>query len=88
MLAQARDGQLPAGPSPDALKDAALAYLRVVTFGSDLPDRPHVAEALLRAAQLQEKLNDPTAAGRPLPPPGQRPGLRQHAGRGRRPLGP
>ncbi len=62
MLAQARDGLLAANAGPDAVRDAALAHMRVVTFGSELPDRPHVAESLLRAAQLEEKLNEPTAA--------------------------
>ena len=60
VLAQARDGQAVAGN--DALKDLALAYLRVVTFGSDLPDRPHVADALLRAAEIQEKLGNTAGA--------------------------
>ena len=60
VLAQARDG-LVAG-APDREKDAALSYLRVVTFGSDLPDRPHVAESLLRAAQIEDKLGDTKAA--------------------------
>ena len=60
VLAQARDGQ--ATGTPDATKDAAIAYMRVVTFGSQLPDRPHVPESLLRAAQLEEKLADPKGA--------------------------
>ena len=60
VLAQARDGQ--ATGTPDATKDAAIAYVRVVTFGTQLPDRPHVAESLVRAAQLEEKLGDPKGA--------------------------
>ncbi len=62
VLAQARDGLLPAAPSADARKDVALAYERVATFAAELPDRPHAAESLLRVAQLEEKLNDPAAA--------------------------
>jgi TolA-binding protein len=56
LLAQARDGQAVTGD--DAQRDVAIAYLRVVTFGSDLPDKPHVADALLRAAEIEEKLAD------------------------------
>ncbi len=59
-LAQARDGLAVAGG--DGLKDVAIAYLRVVTFGGDLPDKPHVAESLLRAGQIAEKLGDSAAA--------------------------
>jgi hypothetical protein len=44
------------------LKDLAIAYIRVVTFGSQLPDRPHVAEALYGAGQIEEKLKEPQAA--------------------------
>jgi hypothetical protein len=48
---------------PDVQKDLALNYLRVVTFGSQLPDRPHVAESLYMAGQIEdEKLKDPQAA--------------------------
>ena len=62
VLARANDGQL-ATPGPgDATKDVALAYLRVVAFGEPLPGRPHVAESLLRAAQLSEKLSDAKGA--------------------------
>ena len=59
VLAQARDGQ---ATGPDALKDAALAYMRVVTFGGELPEHPHVPESLLRAAQIEEKLGDTKGA--------------------------
>ena len=60
VLAQARDGL--AGAAPDGLKDAALAYMRVVAFGDALPGHPHAAESLLRTAELEEKLSDPKAA--------------------------
>jgi TolA-binding protein len=59
VLAQARDGQ---ATGTDALRDVALAYMRVVTFGGELPDHPHVPESLLRAAQIEEKLGDANAA--------------------------
>ena len=60
VLAQCRDGQ--SNGTADAMKDAALAYMRVVAFGDPLPDRPHVAESMLRAAQLEEKLSDAKGA--------------------------
>jgi outer membrane protein assembly factor BamD (BamD/ComL family) len=47
---------------PDVLKDLALNYIRVVTFGSQLEDKPHVAESLDKAAEIEVKLKDPAAA--------------------------
>ncbi len=47
---------------PDVLKDLALNYMRVVTFGGQLPDHPHVAESLDKAAELEKKLNDNAGA--------------------------
>jgi tetratricopeptide (TPR) repeat protein len=46
----------------DVLKDLALGYMRVVTFGDQLPDKPHVPESLFRAGQLEEKLKEPQSA--------------------------
>jgi hypothetical protein len=46
----------------DTLKDLALNYMRVVTFGSQLPDRPHVAVSLYQTALIEEKLKEPQAA--------------------------
>jgi hypothetical protein len=60
VLAQARDGQMKG--TPDGMKDVALSYVRVATFGGQLPDRPHVAQALVRVGQLEEKLGDPKGA--------------------------
>jgi len=40
------------------LKDAALAYLRVVAACESLPGKPHVAESLLAAAAAEEKLRN------------------------------
>ena len=61
VLAQAKDGQSPAAAG-DAAKDVALAYMRVVAFGDALPDRPHVAESMARAAELTEKVGDAKGA--------------------------
>jgi len=47
---------------PDVQKDLAINFMRVVTFGSQLPDNPHVAESLYNAAMIEEKLNEPQAA--------------------------
>jgi TolA-binding protein len=47
---------------PQLLQDAGLAYMRVVAHFKDHPDRPHVATALLRTAEIHEKLNQKDAA--------------------------
>jgi hypothetical protein len=62
ILARAKDGGDGDKDDPAALKDVAIAYMRVVTFGRDLPGQPHVADALLRVAQLEEKLKEPQFA--------------------------
>jgi hypothetical protein len=64
VLAQAEDGKAGKGAAADKQKEIALDYLRVATFGGNgaLPDKPHVAESLFRAAQIEESLNDPKAA--------------------------
>jgi len=62
VLAQAHMGLDGDKTDPDKLKDLALNYMRVVTFGNRLPDRPHVADSLLQAAQIEEKLGDKQAA--------------------------
>ena len=46
------------------LRDAALAYVRVVAHFKELPDRPHVTESLARVAQIHELLGDPQTAAR------------------------
>jgi TolA-binding protein len=48
--------------NPNQLKDAALAYMRVVAVCDGLPDKPHVAESLLNVAAIEEKLNNPKEA--------------------------
>ncbi len=62
VLATAKEAVDGSKTDPDVLKDLTLAYMRVVTFGSQLPEKTHVAESLYRAGQLQEKLKDPQAA--------------------------
>jgi tetratricopeptide (TPR) repeat protein len=62
ILAQAQDGLNGDKDDSNALKDLAIAYMRVVTFGKDLPGQPHVAQSLLRVAQLEEKLKEPKVA--------------------------
>lgn len=62
VLAEARYGQLGSSTDPDALKDAALAYMRVVADFKDLDGHPHVVESLLKTAQIEEKLNNAGAA--------------------------
>jgi tetratricopeptide (TPR) repeat protein len=59
--AQAQDG-LTDRSDATALKDAAIAYMRVATFGKDVSDKPHVAEALLHAAAIEQELKEPAAA--------------------------
>jgi TolA-binding protein len=56
ILAEARAGL--AGENSTALKDAALAYMRVVTLAKDQPDAPHVVESLLKTAAILEKLGE------------------------------
>lgn len=44
--------------NPNQLKDAALAYMRVVAVCDGMPDKPHVAESLLNVGSIEEKLNN------------------------------
>ena len=44
------------------LMDAALAYMKVVAFFKREEEAPNVAEALLRAGQIHERLGLPQAA--------------------------
>lgn len=61
LIAQAKAGA--ARPDdPDQLKDAALAYMRVVAVCKDLVGKPHVADALFNTAQIEEKLKNPKEA--------------------------
>ena len=61
VIAQAKAGA--ARPDdPDQLKDAALAYMRVVAVCKDVEGKPHVAEALFNTAAIEEKLKNPKEA--------------------------
>jgi hypothetical protein len=62
ILAEAKDAANGDKTDIDTLKDLAIAYMRVVAFGSQLQDHPHVAESLYAAAQIEEKLKDTQAA--------------------------
>ena len=53
LLAQAQEGL--AGEDATALSDAALAYMRVVAHASNIPGKPHVADALLKTASILER---------------------------------
>lgn len=61
VIAQAKAGA--ARPDdPDQLKDAALAYMRVVVVCKDIEGKPHVADALFNTAGIEEKLKNPKEA--------------------------
>ena len=61
LLAEAKSGA--ARPDdPDQLKDAALAYMRVVALYKDTEGKPHVADALFNTAGIEEKLKNPKEA--------------------------
>jgi TolA-binding protein len=65
ILADAQAGIARTGDSPAAWQDAALAYMRVVAHFKDNPAPPlaiPVSQALLKTAQIEEKLKDPQAA--------------------------
>jgi TolA-binding protein len=62
MLAEAKYAIAQTKGDPDALKDAALAYMRVVANFKDLPGAPHVNECLMKTAAIYEKLKEPDEA--------------------------
>jgi TolA-binding protein len=61
-LAEAQFGMASASKDPAALKDAGIAYMRVVTHFKDQPGKPHVAEALVRTGNVYEALGDTKTA--------------------------
>jgi TolA-binding protein len=63
-IAQARLGLAAGDKDPNALKDAALAYMRVVADFKDVAGKPHVADSLLKTAQIEEQLAEPDVAAR------------------------
>jgi TolA-binding protein len=62
LLAEARFQTAAASKQPQAMKDAALAFVRVVANFKDAPDRPHVTASLMRLAQIEELLGEPQGA--------------------------
>lgn len=59
---QADKGNAGNADNATALKDAALAYMRIVAHFKGEPGRPRVGDALLRTAEIHERLNElPTA---------------------------
>jgi tetratricopeptide (TPR) repeat protein len=62
ILAQAKYAANGDNADPDTLKDLAINFMRVVTFGSQLNDRPHVAESLYQTGQIEEQLKEPAVA--------------------------
>ncbi len=63
-IAEARMGLIAGSSDQTALKDVALAYMRVVADFKDVPGKPHVADALLKTAQIEEQLAEPDVAAR------------------------
>jgi len=47
---------------PAALADAALAYVRLVAFFKGAQGQPHVADSLMKVAEIHEKLKEPRTA--------------------------
>lgn len=63
-IAEAKHGLASAGSDAAALKDAAIAYMRVVANFKDAQGKPHVAESLLNSAIIEEQLNAADDAAR------------------------
>lgn len=61
-IADAQFGLANQSKDATALKDAALAYMRVVAHFKSLPQQTAVAEALLKTAVICEELGDPASA--------------------------
>jgi TolA-binding protein len=61
-LAEAKAGLAAQKNDQASWQDAALAYMRVVAHFKDPPASPFVPRALLKTAEIQEKLSDTTAA--------------------------
>jgi TolA-binding protein len=62
LIAQARQGQAQNGQTAVQLRDAAIAYVRVVADFKNAPGAPHVTDSLLAAAAILEKLAEPQEA--------------------------
>jgi tetratricopeptide (TPR) repeat protein len=63
-LARARYGLADKSNDPAALKEAALAYMRVVAHFKELPDLPQVADSLYMTGLILERLKEPQSAMR------------------------
>jgi TolA-binding protein len=63
-IAEAQMGLLAGSKDPTKLKDAALAYMRVVADFKDTPGKPHVADSLLKTGQIEEQLAEPDVAAK------------------------
>lgn len=61
-LAEAQFGLASASKNTDALKDAGIAYMRVVAHFKDQPGKPHVAESLVKTGEVYEALGDTKTA--------------------------
>jgi tetratricopeptide (TPR) repeat protein len=61
-LAEAKYGLASARKDETSLKEAALAYMRVVAHFKDQPGAPFVAESLIEAATILEQLNQTSDA--------------------------
>lgn len=62
LLALAHEGNLSGDSTSNDIKDTAINFMKVVAYGKNLPNHPHVADALLHTAQLEEKLKEPKVA--------------------------
>lgn len=62
LLAEAKMAQASQSKDPADLKDAGLAYMRVVSHFRDAPGQPRVADALLKAAAVHELLGEKETA--------------------------
>ena len=62
VVAQSRYALAQTSKDATALKDAGLAFMRVVANFKDLPQHPHVVESLMQTAAIHEQLNEPQTA--------------------------
>ncbi|MCC6425041.1 MAG: tetratricopeptide repeat protein [Phycisphaerales bacterium] len=63
-LAMAKYGLADKVNDPAVLKEAALAFMRVVAHFKDVADLPQVADSLYRTGLIMERLNEPKSAVR------------------------
>jgi TolA-binding protein len=58
LIAEAKDAQAQAKNDDNFRREAALAYMRVVASFKDQTDNPHIADALLKTAAIEEQLHN------------------------------